>query len=358
MEQKAQAAEPAPPARGLYARAGGLAAFGLLLISSWQIIAPFAVSLAWAVALAVSIHPAQGWLARRIGGRERSAAAILSLSLIFLVLLPVGVLMVYATQGMQALAQTLVNLRVAEMPPPAFLGRVPLVGDKLLELWLDVQHGDFGALSQLDGALGGVAGWLLEFGLAVGGSFTQMLVAIVLVFPLLLGARRAVAFARRLADAVDPLRGVMLLHVATRVVRGVSLGVIGGAAGATTLLMIGLALAGVPGLGLITVLTFLLALVQAPIFVVGLAAGAWLWWEGSIAWAVFAGLWSVGVHVGYSVLQPILISKEAGLPMSVMFLGVLGGFIAYGFVGLFIGPVVLGVLYATVSAWLQDDHHG
>lgn len=356
MNSESQSNQAVPPARGLYARTGGLAVFALLLVASWQIIAPFAVSLAWALALAVSVHPMQGWLAARIGGHQRSAAALVSLSLIFVVLLPVGLLMVYATQAMQALAQKIVALRGAELAPPAMLEHIPLLGDRLRNLWLDVQHGDFGAFSQLDGALGGVAGWLLDFGLAVGGSFTQVLVAIVLVFPLLLGADRSVGYARKLARAVDPRRGVMLLHVATRVVRGVSVGVIGGAAGATALLLLGLAIAGTPGLGLIGVFTFLLALVQAPIFLVGFAAGAWLWWQGALVWAVFVAVWSVGVHVGYSVMQPILISKEAGLPMSVMFLGVLGGFIAYGFVGLFIGPVVLGVLYATIAAWLQDEH--
>lgn len=345
------------PARGVYARAGGLAVFGLLLVASWQIVAPFAVSLAWALALAVSVHPVQHWLAARIGGRERSAAALLSLSLIFVVLLPVGLLMLYATQAMQALAEKLVTLRMSELPPPAVLEHIPLVGDRLREVWLEVQHGDFAAFSQLEGAVGGVAGWLLDFGLAVGGSFTQVLIAIVLVFPILLGADRSVGFARKLAQAVDSRRGVMLLHVATRVVRGVSVGVIGGAAVATALLLLGLALAGTPGLGLIGVATFLLALVQAPIFLVGIAAGAWFWWQGAFAWAVFVAVWSVGVHVAYSVMQPILISKEAGLPMSVMFLGVLGGFLAYGFVGLFIGPVVLGVLYATIAAWLKDGAH-
>lgn len=348
--ESAQSALP----RGVYARAGGLLVFALLLAASWQIIAPFAVALAWAISLAVSVHPIQVFFARRLGKRPKLAAALVSLLLFVTVLVPVGLLLVYATQGVQALAGHLGELKLAEMAPPPALAHVPVVGDRLVELWLDAQHGDFGAFSQVESALGGAAGWLVNAGLAIGSSFAQVLIAMLLVLPMLLGAEHGVRFTRQLADAVDPRRGRLLLDVATRVVRGVSIGVIGGAAVATLALLIGLALAGAPALGLIGVLSFLLALIQAPIFLVGLGVAAWLWWKGALAWAVFAAIWSVGVHLAYSVMQPVLISKEAGLPMSVMFLGVLGGFIAYGFIGLFVGPVVLGVLYATIVAWIED----
>ncbi|MEG0821762.1 MAG: AI-2E family transporter [Burkholderiaceae bacterium] len=339
--------------RGVYARAGGLAVFALLLLVSWQILAPFMVSLAWAISLAVSVHPIQTWLARRLGRRPRSAAALVSLLLIVTVLLPVGMLLIYATQAVQAMATRLGDLKLLEMAPPAVLDQIPLLGEHLQSLWRDAQQGDFATFSQIEAAVGGAAGWLVHAGLAISGSFAQVLIAMVLVFPMLLGAERSVHFARKLADAVEPTRGQMLLDVATRVVRGVSLGVIGGAAVATAALLVGLGIAGAPALGLIGVLSFLVALVQAPIFLIGLAVAGWLWWQGAVAWAVFAALWSVGVHLAYTVLQPMLISKEAGLPISVMFLGVLGGFIAFGFIGLFVGPVVLGTVYAMVVAWVE-----
>ena len=354
--------DPAPPAsggdaaaqRGLYARAGGLLLFLLLLFASWKIVEPFAVSLAWAVSLAVAVHPLQTRLARTLGGRKRWAAALTSLVLVFTVLVPVGLLLLYATQGVQALNAWVGALDLASMAPPVWLDRLPIVGSHLEELWLEAQHGDFSAFARIESALGDVGSWLLEAGLAIGGSFVQVLIAMILVFPLLLGAERGVVTVQRLADAVEPRRGRQLVQVATRVIRGVSLGVIGGAAIASLVLLAGLAIAGAPALGLLGVITFVLALVQAPIFLIGLAVGGWLWWQGSIGWAIFIAVWSVGVHFGYGVLQSVWISKEAGMPISVMFVGVLGGFVAFGFIGLFIGPVVLGVLYATLTAWLQD----
>ncbi len=342
------------PVNGLYARAGGLMMFVLLLLASWQIVAPFAVALAWAISLAVSVHPIQARLARRLGRRPRTAAALVSLLLIVTVLLPVGLLLLYATQGVQAAATHISDLRLLDMEPPAVLARVPVLGEQLQELWREAQQGDFATLSQVEAALGGAAGWLVNAGLAIGSSFAQVLIAMILVFPLLLGADRSVRFARKLAKAVEPRRGELLLDVATRVVRGVSLGVIGGAAVATAVLLLGLAIAGAPALGLIGVVSFLLALMQAPVFLVGLAVAGWLWWQGAVAWAVFAALWSVAVHLAYSVFQPMLISKEAGLPMTVMLVGVLGGFIAFGFIGLFVGPVVLGTMYAMLVAWVDS----
>jgi predicted PurR-regulated permease PerM len=340
--------------RGLYARAGGLLLFLLLLFASWKIVAPFAVSLAWAVSLAVSVHPLQNRLARTLGGRKRLAAALMSLVLVVTVLLPVGLLLLYATQGVQALNAWVSALDLSKMTPPDWLERLPIAGPHFKELWLEAQHGDFSAFARIEAALGEVGSWLLEAGLAIGGSLVQVLLAMVLVFPLLLGADRGVITVRRLAEAVEPRRGRQLVEVATRVIRGVSLGVIGGAAIASLVLLAGLAIAGAPALGLLGVITFVLALVQAPIFLIGLAVGAWLWWQGAMGWAIFVAVWSVGVHFGYGVLQSVWISKEAGMPVSVMFVGVLGGFVAFGFIGLFIGPVVLGVLYATLTAWLQD----
>ena len=352
---------PPPPSageatlqRGLYARAGGLVLFLLLLFASWKIVEPFAVSLAWAVSLAVAVHPLQTRLARALGGHKRLAAAVMSLFLVVTVLLPVGLLLLYATQGVQALNAWVGALDLASMAPPDWLERLPIAGPHLKELWLEAQHGDFSAFARVETALGDVGTWLLEAGLAIGGSFVQVLVAMILVFPLLLGAERGVGYVQRLAEAVEPRRGRELVQVATRVIRGVSLGVIGGAAVAALALLAGLAIAGAPALGLLGVISFVLALVQAPIFLIGLAVGGWLWWQGSMGWAIFIAVWSLGVHFGYGVLQSVWISKEAGMPISVMFVGVLGGFLAFGFIGLFIGPVVLGVLYATLTAWLRD----
>ena len=113
--------------------------------------------------------------------------------------------------------------------------------------------------------------------------------------------------------------------------------------------------AGVPFAGILTSVMFLLALAQIGAVPVLLCAAAWLYWKGSIGWMIGLIVWSVIVGSLDNIMRPLLIKQGADLSLLLIFAGVIGGLIAFGLVGIFVGPVVLAVAYTLLEAWMREE---
>jgi predicted PurR-regulated permease PerM len=164
-------------------------------------------------------------------------------------------------------------------------------------------------------------------------------------------AREAlIRFGRRLAG--DRGEGIVLL--AGRAIRAVALGVVVTALVQTTLAGIGLALAGVPFAGLLTAITLLLCIAQIGPILVLVPAIVWLFYNGSTVTATLFLVWSIVVGALDNVLRPILIRRGANLPLLLIFAGVIGGLVAFGIVGLFIGPMALAIAYTLLGEWIAE----
>jgi predicted PurR-regulated permease PerM len=158
------------------------------------------------------------------------------------------------------------------------------------------------------------------------------------------------AFARRLTGP----RGEQSVTLAGQAIRAVALGVVVTAVVQAALGGIGLALAGVPFAALLTALMFVLAVAQIGAGPVLALAVIWLYWTGDTLTATLFLAWSLFVGSIDNVLRPILIRRGADLPLMLIFAGVIGGLLAFGIVGLFVGPVVLAVAYTELTAWVND----
>ncbi|HKT33256.1 MAG TPA: AI-2E family transporter, partial [Nitrospira sp.] len=158
-------------------------------------------------------------------------------------------------------------------------------------------------------------------------------------------------FGRRLAGA----HGERAVTLAGQAIRGVALGIVLVALGQAVLAGIGLAVAGVPFPLLLTALMFLFGIVQVGVVPVLVLAVAWLYWQGSTGWATALLFWTVFVGTIDNVIRPILIQKGAQLPLLLVVAGVIGGLVSFGLVGIFVGPVVLGVSYMLLEAWLWEE---
>ena len=159
------------------------------------------------------------------------------------------------------------------------------------------------------------------------------------------------AFARSLAGA----RGEEMTYLSAQAIRAVALGVVVTAAVEALLAGLGLVLASVPFAAFLTALVFVFALAQAPLLVL-LPVVAWLYWRGDSALVATAFLvWSILIAAVDNILRPMLIKRTAHLPLPLVFAGVLGGLIAFGAVGLFVGPVVLAVTYTLLAGWVADS---
>jgi predicted PurR-regulated permease PerM len=160
------------------------------------------------------------------------------------------------------------------------------------------------------------------------------------------GVRR---FARRLAGA----RGEHSARLAAQAIRGVALGIIVTALVQACLAGFGLLVAGVPYAAVLTALVFALCIAQLGPLPVLVLAVVWTYWSGSTGWAVALLLWTIFVTAIDNVIRPILIRKGADLPLWLVFSGVVGGLLAFGVVGLFVGPVVLAVSYSLLADWIN-----
>ena len=157
-------------------------------------------------------------------------------------------------------------------------------------------------------------------------------------------------FGRRLAGE----RGERSVRLATQAIRSVALGVVLTALIQAVLGGIGLAVAGVPFVVILTALMFLLAIAQLGPLAVLLPAVIWLYYRGSPGWGTALLAWTVVVAPLDNILRPILIRKGLDLPLTVIFTGVIGGLLAFGLLGIFVGPVILAVGYTLLAAWTAE----
>jgi predicted PurR-regulated permease PerM len=155
-------------------------------------------------------------------------------------------------------------------------------------------------------------------------------------------------FGRRLAGD----QGDRVIRLAGQAIRAVALGVIVTACVQAALAGLGLLLAGIPFAPVLTAVTFVLCIAQiGPMLVLGPSV-AWLFWSGATVPATLLSIWAVLVIAMDNILRPILMTKGANLPMLVMFTGVMGGLLAFGLIGIFVGPVVLAIGYTLLGAWI------
>ena len=247
------------------------------------------------------------------------------------------------------------NLKGSE--PPSWLVSLPVVGPRIASFLADiVEHGADPLLSKVMPYVGTVAGRVLKEAGQIGQIGVQFLLSVLLCAVLYAygeeGARAVLRFARRLAGD----QGVRMTRLAAASVRGVALGVVVTAVVQSLLAGLGLAVVGVPAVALLTALMFLLALAQIGTIPVLLPAVIWLYWSGQVGLAIGLLIWTVVVSTMDNFLRPWLIKKGADLPFLLIFVGVVGGLIAFGLIGIFIGPVVLAVTYTLFDAWTSDHH--
>jgi predicted PurR-regulated permease PerM len=351
-----QSEKPVPTdhSHGFFERVFGVAIIVLLLWGSFQITRPFAAAIVWGVMISVSIWPLHQRLSRLLGGRLKLSAILLSAALAAVLVMPVAGLLASLTEGVQMLlAKTESAEKIELPPPPKFLAKLPLVGERFQQTWTEAAGNVEGTLTKLQPSLNSAVKWLIASMLDLGLALMQFLLAIAITAPMLIGGPRGGEMLHNLAVRVAPVRGASLVDLAARCIRSVSLGIIGTALLQGALMAIGLAIAGVPGLVLLGFVSFLLALLQIGVFPVWILAAAWLANADHDGMAAFVVVWGIAAGLVDNVTKPYFISHGTGLPLTLIFLGVLGGMIAWGFVGIFIGPTVLAVTYTLTQGWLS-----
>jgi predicted PurR-regulated permease PerM len=270
-----------------------------------------------------------------------------------LLVLPLSVLATSLAETAAALAGRLRGDLVVPAPPPG-LAAVPLIGEPLTRLWSLATTNLGAALAQLAPHLRPVGDWVLGLVADAGFGVLHFVAAIIVAGILLAHAGGAAAAAHRIATRLVGERGPRLAALAEGTIRNVTRGLLGTAAIQSLLAGLGFVVAGVPGAAILTLVCFVLCVVQLGPAIVLLGAVVWMFATADPITASLFTVWAVLVALIDNVLRPYLLSGRGGVPLLVVLIGVLGGLLAHGLIGLFVGPIVFALGYELLRAWALD----
>lgn len=326
---------------------------GLIVASLW-IVSPFLPAVIWATMIVVATWPMLRGLQARLWGRRSLAVAVMTVGILAVIAVPLTVAVVtVADRAVDAVAWGRAFVDQGLPALPEWLVGLPLVGPRLADGWqrLATAHAEDVA-ARLAPYTRVIAAWLIGHASSIGGLLLQCLLTVVVSAILYAKGEAAaggvLAFARRLAGT----EGIRVAVLSAGAVRAVALGIVVTALVQSVIGGIGLALTGVPNVVPLTSVMVLLGVAQIGPLPVMLGAIVWLYADGQTFWGTVLVVWGV-VTVGLdNILRPVLIRRGADLPLLLIIMGVIGGLLAFGVIGLFVGPVVLAVTYTLLVAWV------
>lgn len=327
----------------------------LLGACAW-VLAPFFSALFWAGVLAFASWPLMRLLTRALDGRENTAAAILTAGWMVLVAVPLVWLGFNLADHIRDATELIKDLQGDGLPDaPQWLVDLPLAGEWLVSVWARIDEEGAALLASVQPYLGRVGNWLLARSAQIATGMLELALSLVLVFFFYRDGPRMAAFARSLLQRLIGARAEHYSDLVAGTVQRVVNGVIGTAAAQGLLALIGFYIAGVPGALILGIITFIFSLIPMGPPLVWIPATAWLVSQEQYGMAVFLGIWGMFVISGVdNVLKPYLISRGGNLPLVVVLLGVFGGILAFGFMGLFLGPTLLAVAYSLLGDWVGN----
>lgn len=333
---------------------------GVLILGSFWVLRPFLLPGLWAMTLVVATWPLMLKVQARVR-RQSVAVLVMTLAMVVVFVAPIGLALQTLAENTDTLTRWLRTFAETPFPPPpAWVAGLPLVGEKVASTWLEVSlAGKEGLAARIAPYASQAAHWIAAALGSVGLLLVQLLLTVIISAILFANGETArnalVRFGQRLAGE----GGGEVVVLAGRSIRAVAMGVVVTALVQTVLAGLGLALAGVPFAGLLTAVILVLCIAQLGPVIVLLPAVGWLYWSGQPGWGTTLLVWTVIVGALDNILRPLLIRRGgADLPLLLIFGGVIGGLLAFGIVGLFIGPVILAVAYTLMQRWMASHPAG
>jgi predicted PurR-regulated permease PerM len=331
----------------------------LLVIGTVVVLRPFIISLLLAAVLAYATWPVYEWLLARLRNRPGAAATAMTLLLMLTLVTPFAVMAVsLADNAVELLRLLRDTLNEPLPPPPDWVSNFPLAGSYLHDRWMALAMQDEGTLLvQLRTQLQHLP--LRDWAIAASGALVHGVVLISFsVLICFFFYRDGPAITARMQAVMERLTGHRartLIEVTAGTVSRVVNGILGTALAQSVLALIGFWIAGIPGTMLLGLLTFFLSIVPMGPIVIWIPAVLWLYTQDNIGMALFLTVWNVLVGSIDHFIKPYLISRGGTLPLLLVFMGVIGGLLAFRFIGVFLGPIILSVAYVLLSEWIRPS---
>jgi predicted PurR-regulated permease PerM len=329
---------------------------GLIAACFW-ILRPFLPAIIWATTLVVASWPVMLRVQHRLWNRRGLAVAIMTFALLLVFVVPFWLAITTIIENFDRIVEWGTSLKSFKLPPaPEWLTAVPLFGERAAQFWESIAAtGVEPLVAKAAPYAGDAASWFVAALGGLGIIFVQFVLTVVIAAIMYVGGERAAMAAQRFGHRLAGERGKQSVLLAGQAIRSVALGVVVTAVAQSVLGGIGIAIAGVPLAAVLTAVMFMLCIAQFGPLPVLVPVVIWLYWSGQSGWGTFLLVWTIVVGSLDNILRPILIRKGAHLPFVLLLAGVIGGLIAFGLVGIFLGPVVLAVGYTLLQSWMAED---
>lgn len=329
---------------------------GGLIYACFQVVAPFIPAFIWALILSISTWPYFQFLSKKLGDRENIAALILTLTQLMVFVVPALFALDALTTHVPKLESVIEPvMEWFKSPPPAWLDELPLVGDNLKKIWEQAHFSSIFSPDRVRSLLSTLGGWILNGGANLALNTINVILAVLMAGFLYSYGEKGSSFAVRFAMKVGGQSAVTALRTAADTVHAVSMGVIGTALIQALFSGVGFAIAGINGAAVLGLLCFLTAVLQIGTGVVWLPVAGWLYHLDENGWALFTVIWGLIINIMDGVIKPYFIGLSSPLPFLLITVGVIGGLIAWGFVGIFLGTSLLAVAYSAFFSWLESS---
>ncbi|MSR64844.1 MAG: AI-2E family transporter [Verrucomicrobiae bacterium] len=329
-----------------------IAAVALLVVGCFIVLRPFVSALIWAGILCFSTWPLYLRLETKLKGGRTLAASLMTFLIALVLVVPFAIVGLSLADDVMRLIVSVRQMIAEGAPdPPPWIGRLPVIGAIVDTYWQDLAHNSEHVMEALKQLLTNSREWLLRRGIGFGHGVLQLSVSVFIAF---FFYRDGLVVAQRIHDATKRIAGDRTQHflgVVGGTVKGVVYGILGTAIMQGILLGLAFWVTGIPSPLLLGFLTFFLSFVPMGTLLIWIPASVWLIYTGSPGWGITLIVWCLLIGTVDHFLKPYLISRGSNLSFALVFLGIFGGMIGFGFIGVFIGPTLLAIGYSLVQEW-------
>ena len=331
---------------------------GALIASAVAVVWPFLPALVWASIIVVATWPVLKKLEGICQGHRRLAITLMSLALLIVVVLPITWLLSTLITHAPQLKDMVTGWIAGPLPaPPAWLARLPF-GDRLTMEWQEVISKTPASLvEQLRPYAMQSVQWMGSHIGSLGSLVLEFVLTLILVVVLYSNGDALAVWVRQLARRIGGTRAEDSVVLSSETMGAIAAGVVLTALAQAVISGIGLAVAGVPAAGVLTSVVFIFCIIQFGTLPVLVPAVAWLFFRGDTGWAIALAVWTAALTIGDGFLRAWLIQRGAKLPFLLIFAGVIGGLLAFGVVGIFVGPILLAAALRLLDTWIDSGRN-
>jgi len=333
-----------------------LGVLGVLLMWCFDILKPFVLILVWAVVIAIAIYPVHNFLIKIFKGRRIFSVVLLTVLLLSIIIVPSGLIIYSLYEGINHFRE-LFNAGAHLIPPPGgTTANWPPITKPIVDIWQLASDNLQAAVVQYSEQIKEYGAIVLSALAGIGQGIISFVASIIIAGVLLIYADSSEVVTKKIFVKLVGSNSDNFASITVLTIRNVVKGILGVAVIQATMAGIGFFIAGVPFAGLWTILCLILAVVQVGIGPIAIPVIIYMFSVSDTTTAVILAIWMAITLLMDNVLKPILLGRNAPAPMLVIFIGSIGGFLYNGFIGLFLGAIVLTVGYKLFMSWLDTEN--